>query len=163
MNKTAQLIGYWHEGGPSSWVHPFYLVDPTWDPQERNAVISYLRSGKMHAQYMGYSSCRFICGNDRMGTQEFTDGTFFWPEGLPHYLETHDVRLPMEFVDHAIGRKKFDKSLHAGHDDYWKSVCAKYPHDQPIQPDIREENGKIVVRPRPPIIRLPGKKIGRAE
>src|SRR5688500_17039803 len=35
---------------------------------------------------------------------EFTDESYVWPDGLEHYLEVHDVRLPSEFVTHALGR-----------------------------------------------------------
>jgi len=37
-----------------------------------------------------------------MGRGELTDGVYVWPEGLAHYLEKHNVRLPQEFVDHVL-------------------------------------------------------------
>jgi len=37
-----------------------------------------------------------------MGRGELTDGVYMWPEGLAHYLEKHNVRLPQEFVDHVL-------------------------------------------------------------
>jgi hypothetical protein len=30
-----------------------------------------------------------------------TDGVYCWPEGLAHYINEHDVRLPAEFVAHV--------------------------------------------------------------
>ncbi|WP_419702732.1 hypothetical protein [Promicromonospora sp. NFX87] len=51
--------------------------------------------------YRGMSSCRF-CG-ELVGHREQTDGTYLWPEGLAHYVAEHDVRLPAEFVRHALG------------------------------------------------------------
>src|SRR5262245_15617423 len=58
---------------------------------------------------MGFSYCRFHCGkrwrpwgycvsSDLLGTSELTDGEWLWPEGLPHYIDAHDVCLPEEFV-----------------------------------------------------------------
>jgi len=37
-----------------------------------------------------------------MGTGEISDGTYVWPEGLAHYVEEHNVRLPQKFVDHVL-------------------------------------------------------------
>jgi len=37
-----------------------------------------------------------------MGSREYWDGVWFWPEGLAHYVQCHDVRLPDEFVQHAL-------------------------------------------------------------
>jgi hypothetical protein len=51
---------------------------------------------------MGQSSCRF-CGADN-GALEYSDGVYQWPEGLAHYVSDHSVRLPGEFVAHAVER-----------------------------------------------------------
>jgi hypothetical protein len=50
---------------------------------------------------MGYSFCRFVCGtpNDQMGSVDFYDGEWQWPQGLAHYVEHHSIRLPDEFID----------------------------------------------------------------
>ena len=53
---------------------------------------------------MGYSECR-LCGQQN-GAGEFTDGTYIWPEGLRHYVSAHSVRLPEEFVTHALTRRR---------------------------------------------------------
>jgi hypothetical protein len=37
-----------------------------------------------------------------MGSCDFTDGVWVWPEGLSHYLRIHSVRLPEEFIRHAL-------------------------------------------------------------
>lgn len=43
----------------------------------------------------GTSFCR-VCGQAN-GSAELTDGVrFVWPEGLAHYVEAHNVRLPAE-------------------------------------------------------------------
>ena len=36
-----------------------------------------------------------------MGRTDLTDGTFVWPDGLAHYVERHDVRLPEQFAAHV--------------------------------------------------------------
>ena len=66
------------------------------------AVADYLDRGLVHKRYRGYSWCRFSCGEQKMGSCDLTDGHWVWPEGLSHYLRVHSVRLPEEFVQHAI-------------------------------------------------------------
>jgi hypothetical protein len=57
------------------------------------------RIRSLTVQFRGLSRCRF-CGRDN-GSKELSDRVFSWPEGLPHYLQHHGVRLPDEFVAHA--------------------------------------------------------------
>ena len=33
-----------------------------------------------------------------MGSDDFTDGVWVWPEGLHHYVRHHQIRLPEEFL-----------------------------------------------------------------
>jgi hypothetical protein len=95
---SLRLIGYW--GG--DWPEVGDFVDPDWNEDERDAVSQYLAGGTMARVFMGYSACRF-CGAQN-GYAEFTDGTYIWPTGLQHYVDAHHVRLPREFVDHAVKR-----------------------------------------------------------
>ena len=90
-------IGWWTDEAPNE------LVDPDWRPTERESLVQYVQSGVVAAQSYGYSWCRFRCGasDPDMGTQDLTDGTWVWPEGLYHYLRAHSLRLPDEFARHA--------------------------------------------------------------
>ena len=96
------LLGYWSADDEerSSLPNAAERVDPAWDPVERRKVVEYLRAGSYAIGYMGWSDCR-LCARHN-GSQEFTDGVYLWPEGLAHYVEDHDVRLPASFVAHAI-------------------------------------------------------------
>jgi hypothetical protein len=101
---TLRLIGYWCSL-EVDWPDPARFVDPAWDPAVRIAVVSYLRlrGGRAPWNSVGYSWCRFRCEmRRRVGTGEYTDGTYIWPEGLAHYVEQHGVRLPDEFVSHVL-------------------------------------------------------------
>lgn len=122
-----RLIGYWrgpHESDtlpdPRDW------VDPLWDLEQRDRVINHLRKGFPANYQMGYSECR-ICGC-RNGSSELTDGHYLWPEGLVHYVEAHDVRLPHEFVHHVdefmIPHSKVDL-------DWWASAEPSAPTIDP--------------------------------
>ncbi|BCU78300.1 hypothetical protein [Luteolibacter sp. LG18] len=95
-----KAIGYWM-GNLHQWDLPL--------PQElvgnmeaslREEICRYLESGHLFAQYRGCSWCRFQCGvaDEAMGSGEFTDGTWVWPEGLVHYVRHHRVVVPEEFV-----------------------------------------------------------------
>lgn len=98
-----EAIGYWfNERAPSAYPRPQRLVG-AWEPDERAAVLAYLRAGDELEDYRGRSYCRFDCGERQMGHRDLTDGRFAWPEGLAHYVEVHAVRLPDPFVAHVVG------------------------------------------------------------
>lgn len=118
--KKLVLIGYWD--GPQtnhSWPAVENFVDTGWGADEREAVVSYLRTGMIVRLYMGYSKCRF-CGKDN-GYLELSDGHFVWPGGLAHYVAEHGVRLPKLFVEHAFAMtealENADRDI-----DWWKEV-----------------------------------------
>jgi hypothetical protein len=69
------------------------------DPVVLREVIEYLRCGFLESFEFGYSTCR-ICGDcsRETGCCSLTDGTYVWPEGLPHYLMAHMCGLPSTFI-----------------------------------------------------------------
>jgi hypothetical protein len=106
---TKFRVGYWRATKKSSDgkrvivnfpdcpdVHDF--IDPSWDINERQMVIDYIKKGKIKHSWMGSSTCR-ICGKRGNGSSCLTDGTWVWPEGLSHYLEEHNVKPPREFIN----------------------------------------------------------------
>lgn len=103
MNRI-RLIGYWLGPNAAGWPDVHDFVDRSWDRSERQMVIERLHTGEPAPwMSMGKSRCRFC--EVRNGYREYSDGTFLWPEGLVHYLEEHDVRLPHEVVTH-FGRRE---------------------------------------------------------
>lgn len=97
-----RLIGYWHSDQAPHWPDPARFVDPDWDPLQRATISNYLRTASIPCAAAGFSWCRFRCGARALGSAEHTDGTFVWPEGLVHYVESHNVRLPDEFIQHIL-------------------------------------------------------------
>ncbi|MEM6260811.1 MAG: hypothetical protein AAGI37_21395 [Planctomycetota bacterium] len=102
-------VGYWPEQcgeelSGADWPVPTdqSMIDPNWFGNDKERVVRYLQSGHIYAAEMGYSWCRFNCGIDdaKMGCYELTDGTWYWPEGLHHYIDKHDVILPEVFLSH---------------------------------------------------------------
>lgn len=104
-------VGFWAGAGLLDGLllpDPRKLVDAAWDPLARAAVVAHLRSGDVCESYFGYSWCRFNCGRreEHMGNKDLTDGVYVWPEGFVHYVETHLVRPPPEFVAHVLRRPR---------------------------------------------------------
>ena len=102
-----RLIGFWRNEEHPEYPSPEDLVDQTWDRDERDTVWWYLSHGTVPGGLLwgllsGYSPCR-LCGKHN-GRLEYTDGVYQWPEGLAHYVDDHSVRLPAEFVEHAVRR-----------------------------------------------------------
>lgn len=90
-----------------NWPDPRTLGQDDLTDENRAKLVEYLKTGQVVCRYMGTSWCRFGCEegpNLNMGSGDFTDGKYLWPEGLSHYVEAHRVKLPDDFVNHALGR-----------------------------------------------------------
>ncbi|GAA3594607.1 hypothetical protein GCM10022235_77300 [Kribbella ginsengisoli] len=99
-------------------------MDHSWDEQEREDVADYLTQGFVFRAFGGVSMCRF-CGIGN-GEVELTDGSWYRPEGLAHYLTDHGVRLPQVFVGHVNSELEFLED--AGTDtDWWKAQGGSKP------------------------------------
>jgi len=108
MKEKKQLIGigYWHSIYDSGFPDPGNFVDKEWNKEEREHILRYLQAGRsMPYDAMGVSWCRFRCGVVHLGAGEFTDGKYVWPEGLAHYIDKHEVRLPHEVVAYMLSDK----------------------------------------------------------
>ncbi len=108
LSPAIKAVGYWCPlpGQPAcdedevDMPHPGRLVASDWRPGDRARIAAYLKSGCPFQRFRGYSYCRFACGidNSEMGSRTLTDGERAWPEGLAHYIESHEVCLPDVFV-----------------------------------------------------------------
>lgn len=114
VTKLVRL-GYWHGDRAPGWPDPRGFVDSDWDADERAATVVYLQHAMVAQAFMGHSRCRFC--NAKIGSLEFSDGVFVWPEGLAHYVEQHNVRLPKRFVRHL--RSVSEQLEDAEIDDSW--------------------------------------------
>ena len=117
-----RAIGFWNGPySPDGWPDIEDFIDPEWDVDERDFVLAYLNHGVLARVYMGYSTCR-LCGKADNGDSEYSDGTFVWPSGLAHYVESHAVRLPREFVKHA---EDLTTRLEGDRDEAWWRTAAR--------------------------------------
>jgi hypothetical protein len=95
-----RLVGYWRNDQHPEYPDPHDFVDEGWNEEERRLVGDYLSNGTHLRAYMGRSPCR-LCGMPN-GASELTDGVLAWPEGLPHYVLDHAVRLPQAIISHVL-------------------------------------------------------------
>jgi hypothetical protein len=129
---TLKLIGYWSDGDhdqDSPFITPHRLVDPPWAREDRPRVVQYLSQAPLVVHAGGFSLCRFGCGPN--GGSEHSDGVWLWPEGLAHYVQHHDVRLPEEFLSHIRNRGYCPSPAEETPIDglcrssnFWRSWCA---------------------------------------
>src|SRR5262249_51379125 len=109
---TLKLLGYWaplKDGSGVSgscedehvpWPDIRRAVCAGWQTDDRQQLVTYLHNGHRCGGALGFSACRFRCrvNYGALGNGELTDGEWIWPEGLPHYVQRHAIRLPEEFV-----------------------------------------------------------------
>ncbi|MBK6903532.1 MAG: hypothetical protein IPH04_12220 [Saprospirales bacterium] len=100
--KTFFAIGYWYSEDESYYCKPKALVDAKWDEQEKQAVIAHIQQAETVVYYRGFSECR-VC-KKMNGSNEKSDGLFYFPDGFKHYLEAHQVKPPQLFIDFALGK-----------------------------------------------------------
>jgi hypothetical protein len=77
----------------------------------QDKVLEYLRSGRVVSLVMGgdltdwldrpYKANPHINGRREGGVTPLTDGVWFWPAGLIHFIEKYNLPVPQEFVEHA--------------------------------------------------------------
>lgn len=80
------LIGYWREP-LQPYPDPMEFVDASWDPEERDKVVAYLRAGQEVRHWLGRSWCRLGCGRLACGGRKLV---FFEAQG------TQDEQLTVE-------------------------------------------------------------------
>lgn len=104
-------IGYWSEKY-DEYAAPAFLVDNSLDELTRKKISHYLEQGQELFAWLGFSHCRFRCGVEKtkMGCRDLTDGEWVWPEGFSHYIRSHNLGVPREFMDH-LKQKNFDNSI----------------------------------------------------
>ena len=117
-------VGFWREArkpmcemfhmtygqGPieSSYPDVNDFVDLNWKRdhfEEYVRITEYLATGKIKDAYKGSSYCR-ICGKTDNGSCDITDDVWVWPEGFIHYIATHYVKPPQEFIDYVMEKTK---------------------------------------------------------
>lgn len=129
--KVLKLIaiGYWKMQNEQNvplpdFPHPTKFQEDHWNEDEKNLVLNHLKNGVSVRHYRGSSWCRFNCDEENMGSTCMTDGVYIYPEGLTHYIEKHQVKLPNEFIEHIrnyvpIALNKYEIEISEINKDWW--------------------------------------------
>ena len=96
------LIGYWSSPTElaewsAGWPDPRDLTG-AWNTDDRRAVLAHLRRGKVFRGFAGMSGCPDLPERQISGSEELSDAVWAWPDGLDHYVEMHNIRLPEALV-----------------------------------------------------------------
>ena len=100
---ALKRVGFWWSDERPHLPHPRDFVDPVWQASEGPRVLGYLEEAYCVPYFAaGYAWCRLGCPDwtDGLGSEDRTDGTYLFPEGLSHYVRVHAVRPPTEFLEH---------------------------------------------------------------
>ncbi len=98
---TLRSVGFWTTEEHPLLPDPTYHIDHRWDMGERIKVIRYLRDAPKANAKTSEIRCRLKCSSSLgFGFQTLTDGDFIWPESFAHYVETHGVKPPEDFLQH---------------------------------------------------------------
>ncbi|MDU0371700.1 hypothetical protein ACFPAF_14950 [Hymenobacter endophyticus] len=92
--------------------------------------------------------CLLGCGQ-RLHSTGCTDGAYYWPESMLHYLEHHAVRLPDTFMSYLHQQSAFPADKAAAVDEitladfsWWKTQQGWQPDASSLrhlgQPEIRD-------------------------
>lgn len=84
---SPQRLLFWSSAHrPEDHQHP----EVPWD--RRTAAAAILERPAQTIPYLGWAECR-LCGK-RLGSRDFLDRGFVWPEGAEHYVLYHEVWTP---------------------------------------------------------------------
>lgn len=103
QNTTISREGFWKTGRGSMLPTPLPLGKP-WVGRRRflQALENIQRRSVLH-HYKGWSNCR-ICGC-RNGSGEYQNDGWRWPQGYQHYVEDHNVKPSLAFLEFILGEK----------------------------------------------------------
>ena len=102
--RALKRVGFWVSEEAPDLPDPADSIDTAWRKAEGDRILSYVdQAYGLPYAYAGFSWCRLGCPGvpSDIGTQDRTDGTFLFPEGLAHYIREHSVRPPAEFIEHV--------------------------------------------------------------
>lgn len=121
--REKKSVGFWarkQDEKSEALPWPADFIDLSWDLEERTDVLAYLCAPTEKIGYRGSSWCR-LCAEimpppspgvprralnwEMLGSHDFSDGIFVWPEGYFHYVAVHGVKPPREFLEHVLKGK----------------------------------------------------------
>ena len=75
-------------------------IDPSWTADDKAKIVLYLRDATcILAGAGGMMKCP-LCDERYPKMAVMSDGEYFWPISLAHFVESHSVRLPDTILAH---------------------------------------------------------------
>ena len=101
---NIKRIGYWRrykeEDDGLPWPEEGNLPLET-----KQKIVEYLDSGKRHAVWRGWSTCR-ICGKIN-GSACLVNDNFEYPEGYSHYIIDHNIMPDIDLLTTVLMKNGF--------------------------------------------------------
>jgi hypothetical protein len=93
--------GFWRWEGHDYEELPFLTsaVDPLWEPEDKDRLVSYLEQSPIVVTSSPSSRC-LLCPSEVPTLCYQSDGAWLWPKSLAHYVREHSIVLPERFVQH---------------------------------------------------------------
>jgi hypothetical protein len=124
MKPQLIAIGYWNSIYEPEFPDPINFEDSNWNLAERNLVIEHLKKGTPIFSWVGSSWCRYRCKESNMGAHCLTDGKYIFPEKLVHYIKYHNIKPPIEFIEHVLSYRPLkifsDSNEYEINYEWWK-------------------------------------------
>jgi hypothetical protein len=101
--KVMSREGYWRTGKGSMLPRPVALAKPWLGKKRFLAALEELEKQATEIHFKGVSLCRLCdCSN---GAAEMQSGGWKWPSGYRHYIEEHNVRPSLAFMEFVLGER----------------------------------------------------------
>lgn len=144
-----RYIGRWMKSLKDVEYRPPHELVAEYDDATRQTLVNYLKSGHELWAYRGYTYCLLECDHSEPFS-ELTDGSWVWPCDLSHYVAVHSVRLPDDFVSHAMKSTRlpeFDPQWSESPVDYdywlkWSNQNATFAFKDVIDKALADANQK---------------------
>ena len=125
-----RYIGRWISSLQDTEYPPPHELVGEYDATVLPKIVDYLNNGHVLHVYRGFTSCLFRC-NYSEGYTEKTDGNWVWPCDLAHYVQTHNVLVPPEFIADVIastGLPEFSEEWQSQEYNvgYWRKWCIEH-------------------------------------
>jgi hypothetical protein len=95
--------GFWKTGVGSMLPHPLPLGKPWVGRKRFLAALARLEKRAAVRHFRGWSTCR-ICGCHN-GSAEYQHRGWCWPSGYSHYVEEHNVKPSLAFLEFVLGER----------------------------------------------------------
>lgn len=105
MMKETTQVGFWNnqQNDYPQYPMPQDMVGKL-DKETKRKIIDYLSDRKFFkVAYRGWADCR-ICG-EHLGSSDYSDKKYTWPQGYEHYIQKHNVVPPKDFIKHILKQK----------------------------------------------------------